>query len=459
MGEPAQPVLHFAAALLPEGWRKDVRIGIAGGLIASVTPDSAPSHGDERHAIGLPGMPNLHSHAFQRAMAGLAEYSLGGADDFWTWREAMYAVALAVSPDDMEAIAAQLYVEMLEAGFTRVGEFHYLHHDRDGTPYAEPAEMANRVLAAAAATGIGMTLLPVFYAHGDFGGVPPTEGQRRFFSDLDGFAAIFEPSRRAVSNLPGANIGIAPHSLRAVAPTELDALLEMHSAGPVHMHVAEQQKEVEACLAWSGLRPVEWLVRHADIGPSWCLIHATHMTEAESEAVAASGAVAGLCPITEANLGDGIFSGRRYLDRQGRFGIGTDSNVLVDPASELRQLEYSQRLAHRTRNVMHDSGRSTGRTLFDRAAAGGAQALGLPVSGLAAGAPADIVSLDASHVALDGREGDRLLDGWIFVAGKAAVDRVWTRGVPQVTGGAHRRRDEIRARFDGVMRRLLARPF
>ncbi len=450
-----QTSLHFGSALLPEGWRDNVRVTMAEGMIDGVAADMAPLPGDERHAIGLPGMPNLHSHAFQRAMAGLAEYGGAGPDDFWTWREVMYRVALSVTPDDVEAIAAELYVEMLEAGFTRVGEFHYLHHDIDGAPYADIAEMAARILAAAAESGIGLTLLPVFYAHSDFGGAPPNAGQRRFICDVDRFVTLFAASEAAASKQDGANIGVAPHSLRAVTPEELSAVAAMGS-GPIHIHAAEQVKEVEASLRVLGKRPVEWLLKSADVGARWCLIHATHMTDVETKALAKSGATAGLCPITEANLGDGIFSGRLFLESGGALGIGTDSNVLIDPAVELRQLEYAQRLRDRARNRMSTDGKSTGRTLFERAVAGGAKALGQPGAGLAPGAAADIVSLRPDDRALDGRNGDRILDAWIFAARDTPVDCVWVRGIRQVADGRHVRREAARERFAKVMRRLLA---
>jgi len=450
------PSLHFGTALLPEGWRQDVLVEIREGRIGKVLVDARPRAEDERHAIGLPGMPNLHSHAFQRAMAGMAEHGSVGPDDFWTWREAMYRVALTVTPEDVEAIAAQLYVEMLEAGFTRVGEFHYLHHDAAGLPYPDIAEMANRVLAAASAAGIGMTLLPVFYAHGDFGGAPPTGGQRRFICDIDGFAKLFEASRDAALRLEGGSIGIAPHSLRAVAPEEFSVLLALFPTGPVHIHAAEQVREVEACVAWSGKRPVEWLLANVPLDPRWCLIHATHMTDAETDALAASGATVGLCPITEANLGDGLFNGRRFLRSGGHFGIGSDSNVLIDVAAELRQLEYAQRLRDRARNRLDGDDKSTARTIVDEAVEGGARALGCSPAGIVAGASADIVSLDPDHIILEGRRGDRILDAWIFAARQSAIDSVWVRGVKQVSGGRHRRGHEIRQRFASVMRRLVA---
>jgi formiminoglutamate deiminase len=315
--------------------------------------------------------------------------------------------------------------------------------------------MASRVLAAASVAGIGMTLLPVLYAHGDFGGAPPAPGQRRFISGIDGFTRLFEACQTLVSTRQGANIGIAPHSLRAVTPDELAAMLPLLSAGPIHIHAAEQVREVEACLAWSGQRPVEWLLDHAAVDRRWCLIHATHMTEAETRMLAACGATAGLCPITEANLGDGLFNGRLFLVQGGSFGVGTDSNVLVDAGAELRQLEYAQRLRDRARNRMDVEGKSTGRTLFEKSVQGGTRALGRDPAGLAPGAAADIVSLDPHHIALEGRTGDGILDAWIFAAGTSVIDSVWVGGVKQVADGRHRERDGIARRFRAVMRRLV----
>jgi formiminoglutamate deiminase len=447
--------LHFATALLSEGWRSDVRLVIAAGRILSVETAAGARPGDERHAIGLPGIPNLHSHAFQRAMAGLAEYGGAGPDDFWSWREVMYRVALSVTPDDVEAIATWLYVEMLEAGFTRVGEFHYLHHDQDGDPYSDIAEMSKRIAAAAESAGIRLTLLPVFYAHGDFGGTPPTSGQRRFVSSIDGFARLLDASRPDIAKLEGANLGLAPHSLRAVTPEELSTLLPLAGTAPVHIHAAEQMREVEACLAWSARRPVEWLLEKASVDERWCLVHATHMTDEETEALASAGATAGLCPITEANLGDGAFKGRAYMDGGGAFGIGSDSNVLIDPAAELRQLEYAQRLVDQARNRMSVPGKSTGRTLFDAAVAGGTKALGVDSVGIAAGSPADIVSLRSDHIALEGMTGDRILDAWIFAAREPLIDCVWVRGTKLVSAGRHRMREAAEARFSRVLRRLV----
>jgi formimidoylglutamate deiminase len=449
--------LHFASALLPSGWRDDVQVSIGDGTITAVTVGVPPQSGDECHQLAIPGLASLHSHAFQRGMAGLAEMRGDTADTFWTWRETMYRFALTMTPDDVESVATLLYTEMLERGFTRVGEFHYLHHDHDGTPYANPAEMAARIAQAAEATGIALTLLPSFYAHGSFGGAAPHAAQRRFISTIDQFAELMAASRKAVNGLRGANVGVAPHSLRAVMPDELTAIVPLAEGGPVHIHAAEQTREVEDCVAWAGRRPVEWLLDHAAVDRRWCLIHATHMTANETTALAASGAVAGLCPLTEASLGDGIFPAREYCEAGGRFGVGTDSNILVGVADELRQLEYGQRLKRRERNVLsRGPGVSTGRALFDAALAGGTQALAQAYGGIEQGARADIVSLDTTHPSLAGRRGDAILDGFIFAAGADAIDCVWAGGNRVVEGGRHRLRQKARDRFNATIRRFVA---
>jgi formiminoglutamate deiminase len=446
-------VLHFAEALLPEGWARDVRIEIADGMIIAVSQGAS---GAEAFAGGLPGVPNLHSHAFQRGMAALAEVRAAEADSFWSWREVMYRFLAALTPDDVEAIAAMAYAEMLEGGFTRVGEFHYLHHAPDGGHYAAPAEMAGRIAAAAARTGIGLTLLPVFYAHSNFGALPPAPAQRRFITSRDGFARLLDASRAVLRDLPDAVLGVAPHSLRAATPEELAEIAALVPGGPVHIHAAEQVREVEDCLAWCGRRPVELLLDRAGVGPGWCVVHATHMTADETRRLARSGAVAGLCPITEASLGDGIFDGPGWQEAGGLYGVGTDSNIEIGAAAELRQLEYSQRLATRRRNVMaRGPGVTTGRSLIDTALAGGAAALGVARPALRAGAPADIVALDAAHVSLAGRHGDGWLDGWIFAA-PAAVDTVWRRGRVVVQDGRHIERPAIERAYRAVLRRLTA---
>jgi len=449
--------LWFEEALLADGWASRVRLDLEHGRIAGIARDTPRSAGDGAYGVALPGLANVHSHAFQRGMAGLAERRGPAHDDFWTWREVMYRFLDRLTPDDVEAITAQAFADMLAAGFTRVGEFHYLHNDTDGAPYANPGELTDRIVAAAQATGIGLTLLPVFYAHGGFGGAPPAPGQRRFLSDPDGFARLVAHARSAVRALPGAGVGIAPHSLRAVTPDELAAILPLAAGGPVHIHAAEQVGEVEACLAWSGARPVRWLLDHSPVDARWCLIHATHLDAGETAELAARGAVAGLCPVTEANLGDGIFPARAYLDAGGRFAVGTDSNIDIDAAGELRALEYAQRLATRSRNLLAPrEGASVGAALFEGALAGGAQALGAEPAGLRVGGPADIVALDAGHPALAARRGEALLDAWIFAAGRAAVEAVWRAGEPVVAHGWHRHAEPIAARYRATLQRLLA---
>ena len=447
-------IIHAAQALTSRGWRSNVRLTVEAGRIAAVEVDIAPMTGDERHAVIVPAMANLHSHAFQRGMAGLAELRGPSADDFWSWRDVMYRFALSMNPEQVEAIASQVYVEMLEAGFCRVGEFHYLHHQVDGQPYQDIGEMAVRIAAAAERTGIGLTLLPVFYAHSTFGGVAPTQSQKRFTNTVDGYSRLLERCRAAVAGLDRAVVGVAPHSLRAVTPQELAAVTGMAPGAPIHIHIAEQYKEVEDCVAWSGQRPVQWLLDHAPVDQRWCLVHATHVDEAEMARIATTGAVAGLCPITEANLGDGIFSAPDFVRLGGRFGIGTDSNIQVGVAAELRLLEYSQRLLHRTRNVLGNADCSTGRVLLERALQGGAAALGAPTANMAVGCSADVVSLDAGHPVLACKNGDALVDAWIFSGGNGVIDCVWVGGEKLVEHGRHVRRDEIRSRFFAAMKQL-----
>lgn len=450
-----QSTIHFRAALLPDGWAKDVAVTIADGSIAKVAIDE-PARGPETHFLGLPGIANLHSHAFQRAMAGLAERAGSQADDFWTWRETMYALAERITPDALAVIAAMAQVEMLESGFTRVGEFHYLHHAPGGRAYDRPAAMSEAIFAAADRTGIGLTLLPVFYAQAGFGGIVPEQRQRRFTSDLDGFARLLDDCRSLAHAHHDAVVGVAPHSLRAVAHDQLLAVAELAGDAPVHIHVAEQVGEVEACIAALGARPVRWLLDNAPVDERWCLVHATHVDPAEIAGIVASQAVVGLCPVTEANLGDGLFPARDFVDRQGRFGVGSDSNVAIDAMQELRMLEYGQRLAHRSRNVLRPGGHaSVGRCLYESAATGGAQALGV-ASGIRPGAPADFISLDGGHVAFAGRDCDIALDSLVFAAGPGAIANVWRRGRRVVQGGRHVRRDAIAGEFGALMRDLLA---
>ncbi len=333
--------LFAERALLPDGWARDVRFEIAAdGTLAAVAAGAPPGSAPRAAGVVLPGMPNLHSHAFQRAMAGLAERAGPRHDSFWTWREVMYGFLRELGPAQVEAIAAQLYVEMLKAGYTAVGEFHYLHHGPDGAPYADAAEMSRRVIAAAKTSGIGITQLPVLYGFSDFGGQPARDDQRRFLNDPDQFLRLVEVLVTEYRDDPQVAIGIAPHSLRAVTRETLLAAIEgldgLDPRAPIHIHVAEQSSEVRDCVEWSGRRPVEWLLGNAAPAERWCVVHATHVTEEEVRHLAASGAVVGLCPTTEANLGDGVFPAPAYLSAGGAFGIGSDSHVSVSPIEELR---------------------------------------------------------------------------------------------------------------------------
>jgi formimidoylglutamate deiminase len=457
VGMTPMTTLFAGTALLPEGWAKDVRVTIAEGRIASVEAGVAPGPGDARlgDVALLPALCNLHSHGFQRAMAGMTERRGPGADSFWTWRELMYRFLDVLDPDDIEAIAALVYVEMLEAGFAAVAEFHYLHNQPGGAPYDDPAELSHRIVAAAAATGIGMTLLPVLYSYGGAGGAELNGGQRRFGCDLETFLRLRE---RAGAGLAADGVlGTAPHSLRATMPEQLEALVAAVPEGPMHIHAAEQVPEVEQVTTWLGARPVAFLLDRVGLGERWCLIHATQMTEDETGRLAASGAVAGLCPITEANLGDGIFNGASYLAAQGRIGVGSDSNIRISLAEELRGLEYSQRLAQRARNVMAAPGESVGGTLYRAALAGGAQALGRPGGTLAPGAVADLVAIDRGHAVLTVLDDDELLDGWLFAADDRVVREVWSAGRHVVRDGRHVGRAAVEARYRQRMRGVLER--
>ncbi|MBO2928510.1 formimidoylglutamate deiminase [Metapseudomonas otitidis] len=450
------PAFHAERALLPSGWARNVRFEVgASGLLEQVLPD-AGSEGTERlHGPVLPGMPNLHSHAFQRAMAGLAEVAGNPNDSFWTWRELMYRLVGRLSPEQMEVIARQLYVEMLKAGYTAVAEFHYVHHDPAGRPYADPAELALCISRAARDSGIGLTLLPVLYSHAGFGGLPPNEGQRRFIHSTDSYLTLQQRLREALPANQG--LGLCFHSLRAVTPDQLATVLAAEDGSrPIHIHIAEQQKEVDDCLAWSGRRPLQWLYEHVPVDPRWCLVHATHAEADEVQAMARSGAVAGLCLTTEANLGDGIFPAVDFLAQGGRLGIGSDSHVSVSVVEELRWLEYGQRLRDQRRNRLYRPEQpQVGRTLFDAALAGGAQALGQPVGALAVGSRADWIVLDGTDPYLATAEGDALLNRWLFAGGDRQVRDVMVGGRWVVRNGHHPAEEATAWAFAEVLRTVL----
>ncbi len=447
--------LFAAEALTPEGWQRDVVVDIAAdGTIERVAANA--QGGGAEHAAGplLPGMPNLHSHAFQRAIAGRTGRASADGDSFWTWRQAMYAFLDRIDPDAFEAIAAQAYVEMLKAGYTAVAEFHYVHHDPQGKPYADPAELARRIVAAASGTGIGLTLLPVFYAHAGFGGTPPAAGQRRFVHTLDAFARLVAALAREAATAEW-NLGVAPHSLRAATPDELAAVVALAPRGaPIHIHAAEQAQEVAACVSWSGARPIEWLLEHAGLDARWCVVHATHMTPDETSRLAASGAIAGLAPTTEADLGDGTFAARAYLDADGGFGIGSDSNTIIDPFAELRQLEWSQRLARQARNVLVTADAPVGQALYVAAARGGACAQARPAGAIAPGCRADFVVLDTADAALAAQPVDAVLDAAIFGPCRRPVRDVMVGGRWIVREGHHQREAAIFVRYRECLARL-----
>lgn len=444
-------------ALLPGGWSRRVRITVDGGRIAGVRTGAEPAAGDHRVDALLPALANLHSHSFQRAMAGLTEYRAGGRESFWTWRDLMYRFLDRLTPEQVEAIAAQVFLEMQEAGFAAVGEFHYVHHQPGGTPYADVAELSARIMAAAAATGIGLTHLPVLYSYGGAGRAALAGGQLRFGNDVARFAALLDAARAHARALPAdCLVGIAPHSLRATCPEDLAAALPLAAGRPVHIHVAEQPKEVADILAWLGARPVEWLLANAPVDGGWCPIHATHMTAGETRALAATGAVAGLCPITEANLGDGPFDGPGWIAAAGAFGLGSDSNVRISLVEELRTLEYSQRLRDLQRNVMVDGEGSVGAFLYAGAARGGARALGRDAGRIAEGALADLVAIDGGHPALCALDGDRLLDGLCVAAPDGVVSDLWSAGRHQVRAGRHVARDRILPAYRAAVAALTA---
>jgi formimidoylglutamate deiminase len=457
---PPETLYAAPSALVQGRFIDDALIAVDDdGDIVSVGRGAAPPDAIRLKGVVVPGMPDLHSHAFQRAMAGLAETASPAGENFWSWRDVMYRFLGRLSPEDVQAIAAQLYVELLRQGFTAIAEFHYVHNDYSGGAYADPAEMSHRIVGAARTSGIGLTLLPVLYQASGFGGAPAMDGQKRFLKTTDDFIALVETLRRTYRDDPRIKIGVAPHSLRAVAPEALldcvEAITVMDQDAPIHIHVAEQDREVEDCLAWSGERPVEWLLNHAPIDRRWCLVHGTQTTGDEIARLAKSGAVAGLCPSTEANLGDGVFPLSSYLKHRGRFGIGTDSNVGTCPADELRWLEYVQRLFAKQRNISEaNDGAHTGAGLYRRALAGGAQACGRKIGEIAPGYRADLVVLDPEHPALIGRRHESMIDSWIFSGSETPVRDVMVGGNWVVKDRRHVAQDDVLKDYRRCIARL-----
>ena len=444
-------------ALLASGWMHNVRLTLVDGSIEDIECNASPKPNDQRVDTLLPALSNLHSHSFQRAMAGMSEWRRTGQDSFWTWRELMYRFIKQLSPEQIEAIATLVFMEMQEAGYSAVGEFHYLHHQSDGQPYDDISLMSQRIFSAAKTTGIGLTLLPVLYTYGGVRKAPLEGGQIRFGNDVDRFQSLLNAiHKRAVDFAPDTGIGIAPHSLRATSPEDLHALLNNNNAGPIHIHIAEQPKEVTDINSWLGKRPVEWLFSNFDVGKNWCLIHATHMNDIETRMVAQSGAVVGLCPITEANLGDGSFNGRSFLEAGGKFGIGSDSNINISLVEELRTLEYSQRYRDLARNVMIVGEASVGQTLYSGAAIDGAKALGRNAGRIAKGQLADLIAIDSTDPALCALSSEQILDGLVFVAKDRVITDQWSAGRHCVKEGRHISRDKIITRYKNAISDLLA---
>ncbi len=450
-------VIWARRALLPEGWAERVSLRLSPeGRIAAVQQGQPAPAGAVQVETLLPAPVNLHSHGFQRAMAGLTETrGPDPQDSFWSWRRLMYRFLAQITPEDVEAITAMVQMEMLEAGYGASVEFHYLHHGPGGRPYDDLAEMSGRIVAAAQTSGIGLTLAPVLYSFGGLDRRALVAGQDRFGNDPARFARLHAGAARHLAGLGAdAGLAVAPHSLRAVDAAGLAAAVDLAGRGPIHLHLAEQLGEVEEVRAATGRRPVEWLLENAPVDARWCLIHATQMRPQECTALAATGAVAGLCPITEASLGDGIFDAPRWLAAGGRFGIGSDSNIRIALSEELRMLEYSQRLRDHSRAALASATMSTGRVLFAGAALGGAQAAGRACGAIAPGLWADLLALDDLGPDGQGRAGDRLLDTWIFARDDASVREVWSAGRHLVRGGVHLRRAEIVRAYGAVMARL-----
>ncbi len=454
------PVIWAKHALLPDGWADDVSVAIDDeGRIGAINTGQSASQmaaGDTKVGILLPAPSNVHSHLFQRAMAGLTEQrGRATGDSFWTWRRLMYRFLERLTPDDVEAIAAFGQMEMLEAGYATNVEFHYLHHQPSGGPYNKLAEMAERIMAAASQSGVGLTLLPVHYQYGGCDKRALGAGQVRFGNDFARFERLWVDARKALQHMsPDCHIGVAAHSLRAVAPEDLPDLIALAEDRPMHMHLAEQTGEVEEVEAAWGKRPVEWLLENANVDGRWCLIHCTQMEPHETRDLANTGAVAGLCPITESSLGDGIFDGVRWVEEGGHIAVGSDSNIRISLSEELRTLEYSQRLKHRSRAVFATAEKSTGRRLFDAVSVGGARAAGRNAGAILTGLWADLMVLDDADTNLIARKGDTLLDCYIFAGDDRLITDVWSAGRHMVKGGRHIDREAIAWRYLKVMENL-----
>ena len=435
--------IRCASLLTPAGWRRDCVIRLnEEGRIESIVDDSTATAELILTGLVIPGIPNLHSHAHQRAIVGLTEHRAADHDDFWGWREMMYRANAAINPDQLQDIARYLYIDMLRQGYTSVTEFHYLHHQPNGLPYQNPAEMSERLIAAADEAGIAIALLPVLYCRGGFQDEPLQATQKRFFHTIDDYLQLLQQCQSLCANHPDRSIGIAAHSLRATMPSDIQAVIEQAGPAlasvPVHIHIAEQIKEVEDCLQVNGARPVDWLFDSCDVSERWCLIHAIHISEAERSLIAKNGVTVGLCPTTEANLGDGIFPAAEFLDKGGIIGIGSDSQISVSPIQELRLLEYAQRLRLRKRTVLTPSdGGSNGRHLLEASVTGGRRAQGERLDGIAPGARGDLIEIASDRIEYETLTKDQTLDTWIFSSAANAVRNVIVGGVQVVKDFDH----------------------
>lgn len=442
-------------ALLVDGWAQNVRLVVEKGCFSQVSKNASPQGAIRLSGPMLPTVANVHSHAFQRVMAGMAEVSLNPNDSFWSWRELMYQLVGKLCPDDVFIIARQLYIELLKAGYSQVGEFHYLHHAPKGESYAQPHEMSLQLVEAASQAGIGLTLLPVLYAYSGFGGQAATAGQARFIHNPDQYLTLHSACEQALARHDLHRLGICFHSLRAVDKAQIaEVLSASHGDMPVHIHIAEQQKEVADCLAWSGQRPVQWLHNEIGLDQRWCLVHATHLDPHEVSLIAHSQAVVGLCPSTEANLGDGIFPAVDFAKQQGRWAIGSDSHVTVSLVEELKTLEYAQRLFAMQRNRLHSQNQpQVGDFLFKQALNGGNQACQVQL-GLAVGNRADFMLLDANQPFIGASEAKDILNRWIFGISANAIRDVYVAGQPVIQNFQHPLEHQASTDFARLLKRL-----
>ncbi|GAB3483301.1 formimidoylglutamate deiminase [Marinomonas epiphytica] len=460
LGAIDSQVFFAEHALLTKGWAEKVRISVRAGVIEEIATGCQPQGNDTiLSGPALPTIANLHSHAFQRIMAGAAEVNLNPNDSFWSWRDLMYKVVQKLTPEDAQVIATQLYIDMLKAGYSQVGEFHYLHHAPAGKAYNNPSEMAQGLLHSANASGIGLTLLPVLYSHSGFGGQAPHKGQARFINSTDQYLNLHQSCETAIlqnnQDLKH-KLGICFHSLRAVTPQQIHQVLKaLPETSPIHIHIAEQQKEVQDCLAWSGRRPIQWLADEVGLNERWCLVHATHMDEQERHQLAQSKAIAGLCPTTEANLGDGIFPAVSYEQAGGSWGIGSDSHVSLSVVEELRTLEYGQRLRDQQRNRLYNANQTNiGEHLFNQALVGGNQACQTNI-GLYQGARADFMVLDSSHPFIATSTPKDRVNRWLFACNENLIKDVFVAGRALIKDFRHPLEEESKANFIRVIKKVM----